>query len=80
MDVTPSNLLPIHHIICGLTSCLQMIVSLGAGPWDALFGGGNIPAFALASVFAFASGVIAFLKLPKLSSSSYKSSGFHGFG
>lgn len=55
----------------------QMIVSLGAGPWDALFGGGNIPAFVLAALFALAAGVIATLKLPNLSSSSYKSSGFH---
>ncbi|XP_057509810.1 sucrose transport protein SUC3-like isoform X4 [Actinidia eriantha] len=55
----------------------QMIVSLGAGPWDALFGGGNIPAFVLASLCAFAAGVIASLKLPNLSSSSFKSSGFH---
>lgn len=55
----------------------QMIISLGAGPWDALFGGGNIPAFALASVCALAAGVIATLKLPDLSSSSFKSSGFH---
>ncbi|KAI3467373.1 hypothetical protein Pfo_024036 [Paulownia fortunei] len=55
----------------------QMIVSLGAGPWDALFGGGNIPAFVLASVCALAAGVIAVHKLPTLSSSSYKSTGFH---
>nr|ANZ54935.1 sucrose transporter [Manihot esculenta] len=55
----------------------QMIISLGAGPWDALFGGGNIPAFALASVCALAAGIIAALKLPNLSSSSFKSSGFH---
>nr|AFO84088.1 sucrose transport protein [Actinidia chinensis] len=55
----------------------QMIVSLGAGPWDALFGGGNIPAFVLASLCAFAAGVIASLKLPNLSNSSFKSSGFH---
>ncbi|CAH9090127.1 unnamed protein product [Cuscuta epithymum] len=54
----------------------QMIVSLGAGPWDALFGGGNIPAFAMASVFALAAGIIATLKLPNLSS-SYRSTGFH---
>lgn len=54
-----------------------MIISLGAGPWDALFGGGNIPAFALASVCALAAGIIAALKLPNLSSSSFKSSGFH---
>nr|XP_010940402.1 sucrose transport protein SUT4 isoform X1 [Elaeis guineensis] len=57
----------------------QMIVSLGAGPWDALFGGGNIPAFALASVFALAAGILAVLKLPRLSN-SYSSAGFHGLG
>ncbi|XP_073050146.1 sucrose transport protein SUC3-like [Primulina eburnea] len=55
----------------------QMIVSLGAGPWDALFGGGNIPAFVLASVSALVAGVIAVRKLPSLSSSSYESTGFH---
>ncbi|KAE8682967.1 Sucrose transport protein SUT4 [Hibiscus syriacus] len=54
----------------------QMIVSLGAGPWDALFGGGNIPAFILASFCALAAGVIATLRLPDLSN-SFKSSGFH---
>ncbi|KAG8073002.1 hypothetical protein GUJ93_ZPchr0006g43710 [Zizania palustris] len=57
----------------------QIVVSLGAGPWDALFGGGNIPAFALASVFSLGACVLAVLKLPKLSN-SYKSAGFHGFG
>ncbi|XP_041012191.1 sucrose transport protein SUC3-like [Juglans microcarpa x Juglans regia] len=55
----------------------QMIVSLGAGPWDALFGGGNIPAFALASVSAFAAGVFAIHRLPDLSSRSFSSTGFH---
>nr|AIU94754.1 sucrose transporter 2a [Morus alba var. multicaulis] len=55
----------------------QMIVSLGAGPWDALFGGGNLPAFVLASVSALAAGVIAIRRLPNLSSSSFRSSGFH---
>ncbi|KAJ0094751.1 hypothetical protein Patl1_15860 [Pistacia atlantica] len=55
----------------------QMVVSLGAGPWDALFGGGNIPAFVLASLSALAAGVVATLKLPKLSTSSFESSGFH---
>ncbi|CAL4967754.1 unnamed protein product [Urochloa decumbens] len=57
----------------------QIVVSLGAGPWDALYGGGNIPAFALASIFSLAAGVLAILKLPKLSN-SYQSAGFHGFG
>ncbi|GLT36951.1 hypothetical protein SLA2020_112960 [Shorea laevis] len=55
----------------------QMIISLGAGPWDALFGGGNIPAFILAAFCALAAGIIAIRKLPDLSSSSFKSSGFH---
>ncbi|KAI4314190.1 hypothetical protein L6164_027124 [Bauhinia variegata] len=55
----------------------QMIVSLGAGPWDALFGGGNQPAFVLAALSSLAGGVIATLKLPHMSSSSFKSSGFH---
>nr|AWL54319.1 sucrose transporter 2 [Boehmeria nivea] len=55
----------------------QMIISLGAGPWDALFGGGNIPAFALASFCALAAGVIAIRRLPNLSNSSFESSGFH---
>ncbi|URD72728.1 PUCC protein [Musa troglodytarum] len=57
----------------------QMIVAIGAGPWDALFGGGNIPAFALASLFSCAAGILAVLKLPGLSS-AYSSVGFHGFG
>ncbi|XP_039059584.1 sucrose transport protein SUC3-like [Hibiscus syriacus] len=48
----------------------------GQGPWDALFGGGNIPAFILASFCALAAGVIATLRLPDLSS-SFKSSVFH---
>lgn len=56
-----------------------MIVAIGAGPWDALFGGGNIPAFALASVFSCAAGILAVLKLPGLSN-AYTSVGFHGFG
>lgn len=54
----------------------QMIVSLGAGPWDALFGGGNVPAFVLASFSALAACVIATLKLPT-PSNSYKPVGFH---
>ncbi|KAI3729152.1 hypothetical protein L6452_17802 [Arctium lappa] len=49
----------------------QMIVSLGAGPWDALFGGGNVPAFVLASLSALAAGIIATIKLPT-PSNSYK--------
>ncbi|CAJ2643159.1 sucrose transport protein SUC4-like [Trifolium pratense] len=43
----------------------QMIVSLGSGPWDQLFGGGNSPAFAVAAVAALASGLIAVLAIPR---------------
>ncbi|EPS62768.1 sucrose proton symporter, partial [Genlisea aurea] len=53
----------------------QMMVSLGAGPWDALFGGGNVPAFALASACAVAAGVIAIRRLPDLS--SFRPTGLH---
>ncbi|XP_027096397.2 sucrose transport protein SUC3 isoform X1 [Coffea arabica] len=55
----------------------QMVVSLGAGPWDALFGGGNIPAFVLASLCALAAGILATRKLPNIASSSYRSTGLH---
>ncbi|GFP86173.1 sucrose transport protein suc3 [Phtheirospermum japonicum] len=61
----------------GVLNLAIMIVSLGAGPWDALFGGGNIPAFVLASIAALAAAIIAVRKLPNLSSNSYKSTGFH---
>ncbi|KAG0453095.1 hypothetical protein HPP92_025459 [Vanilla planifolia] len=57
----------------------QMIVSLGAGPWDALFGGGNIPAFAMAAVFSLAAGIVAIAKLPDISRSAIDA-GFHGLG
>ncbi|KAM0041306.1 hypothetical protein Hdeb2414_s0011g00364811 [Helianthus debilis subsp. tardiflorus] len=55
----------------------QIVVSLGAGPWDALFGGGNAPAFVLASLSALAAAVFAALKLPTLAGTSYKPRGFH---
>lgn len=55
----------------------QMVVSLGAGPWDALFGGGNVPAFVMASFAALAGATIAIMRLPKLASNSYKSVGMH---
>jgi len=58
----------------------QMIVALGAGPWDALFGGGNVPAFVLASVFALAAGIISVTRLPHLSRTTYKPAVGHGFG
>ncbi|RZC15753.1 sucrose transport protein SUC4-like [Glycine soja] len=43
----------------------QMVVSLGSGPWDQLFGGGNSPAFGVAAVAALASGLIAVLFIPR---------------
>ncbi|XP_039137042.1 sucrose transport protein SUT2 [Dioscorea cayenensis subsp. rotundata] len=45
----------------------QVIVSLGSGPWDQLFGGGNSPAFAVAAVAAFCSGLMAIIALPRSS-------------
>lgn len=39
----------------------QVVVSLGSGPWDQLFGGGNSPAFVVAALSAFAAGLIALL-------------------
>ncbi|KAL2242178.1 UNVERIFIED_CONTAM: Sucrose transport protein SUC4 [Sesamum indicum] len=43
----------------------QIVVSLGAGPWDQLFGGGNSPALLIAAISAFASGLIAILAIPR---------------
>jgi solute carrier family 45 protein 1/2/4 len=51
----------------------QMVIAIGAGPWDELFGKGNIPAFALASVFAFSSAVAGMIMLPKMPKSSFRS-------
>lgn len=41
----------------------QIVVSVGAGPWDQLFGGGNNPAFGLGATFALLGGMVAFLFL-----------------
>ncbi len=43
----------------------QMIVSVGSGPWDELFGGGNLPAFLLGGAAALAGGIAAVLILPR---------------
>nr|GMC54403.1 sucrose transport protein SUC4 [Ipomoea batatas] len=43
----------------------QMFVSLGSGPWDELFGGGNSPAFVVAAISAFAGGLVAILAIPR---------------
>lgn len=53
----------------------QIVVSLGSGPWDQLFGGGNSPAIAVAGFSAFISGLVAILAIPR--SRSDKSRGRH---
>ncbi|TQE11031.1 hypothetical protein C1H46_003291 [Malus baccata] len=42
----------------------QMFVSVVSGPWDDLFGGGNLPAFVAGAVAAVASGILALFMLP----------------
>ncbi|XP_065851130.1 sucrose transport protein SUC1-like [Euphorbia lathyris] len=42
----------------------QMIVSTTSGPFDALFGGGNLPAFVVGAIAAAASGILALTYLP----------------
>lgn len=51
----------------------QMVVSVGSGPWDQLFGGGNSPAFAVAAVAALISGFIAVLAIPRTGAQSSRS-------
>lgn len=41
-----------------------MVVSVLSGPWDALFGGGNLPAFVVGAVAALASGILSVVLLP----------------
>lgn len=41
-----------------------MIISFGSGPFDALFGGGNLPAFVVGAVAAAISGILAFTVIP----------------
>ncbi|RAL39477.1 hypothetical protein DM860_003010 [Cuscuta australis] len=43
----------------------QMIVSFLSGPWDAMFGGGNLPAFVVGAIAATASGILSITLLPK---------------
>ncbi|XP_061371287.1 sucrose transport protein SUC8-like [Gastrolobium bilobum] len=42
----------------------QMLVSAISGPWDALFGGGNLPAFVVGAVAAAVSAILAIVLLP----------------
>ncbi|CAK9865111.1 unnamed protein product [Sphagnum jensenii] len=43
----------------------QIVVSLGAGSWDEIFGGGNMPAFLLAAGAAFCGSIAAVFVLPR---------------
>ncbi|KAH7307507.1 hypothetical protein KP509_22G062900 [Ceratopteris richardii] len=43
----------------------QIVISVGAGPFDHLFGGGNLPAFVLGSASALIGAVLAVLLLPR---------------
>ncbi|KAJ0987404.1 hypothetical protein J5N97_005760 [Dioscorea zingiberensis] len=61
-------------IFAALGFPLSVIISLSAGPWDSLFHKGNLPAFSMASFFAFISSFVAYFILPKVADS-----GFSGF-
>ncbi|XP_047084716.1 sucrose transport protein SUT1-like [Lolium rigidum] len=50
----------------------QVIIALGAGPWDQLIGKGNIPAFGAASGFALISGIVGMFLLPNISRRSFQ--------
>nr|AJF36163.1 sucrose transporter 6 [Saccharum hybrid cultivar GT28] len=51
----------------------QMIIAVGSGPWDELFGKGNIPAFGVAAVFAFTAAIAGIIMLPKQPKTSFRS-------
>ncbi|XP_010471205.1 PREDICTED: sucrose transport protein SUC5-like [Camelina sativa] len=57
----------------------QMIISFGSGPFDALFGGGNLPAFVVGAVAAVFSGVLALTVIPSLPPDAPMQSGAMGF-
>ncbi|CAN1234901.1 Sucrose transport protein SUC2 [Linum perenne] len=42
----------------------QMMVSILSGPWDSLFGGGNLPAFIVGGIASACSGLLALTLLP----------------
>lgn len=61
---------------------LQMMVSVTSGPWDDLFGGGNLPAFVVGAVAATISGVLALTLLPSppaevVATKAMTAGGFH---
>ncbi|KAK9713770.1 hypothetical protein RND81_06G050400 [Saponaria officinalis] len=61
-----------HGLSLGLInlaiSVPQMLMALISGPWDSLFGGGNLPAFLLGAVAAVLSGILAPTIIPAPSS------------
>ncbi|XP_047319819.1 sucrose transport protein-like [Impatiens glandulifera] len=42
----------------------QLIVSVTSGPWDELFGGGNLPSFVVGAISAVIAGILALTLLP----------------
>ncbi|PKU60083.1 Sucrose transport protein SUT1 [Dendrobium catenatum] len=54
----------------------QVIIALSAGPWDALFDKGNIPAFALAGALAIIGVFVGLAKLPRISTKYLRSDSF----
>ncbi|KAL0909246.1 hypothetical protein M5K25_020095 [Dendrobium thyrsiflorum] len=54
----------------------QVIIALSAGPWDALFDKGNIPAFAIAGAIAIIGFFVGLAKLPRTSNKYLRSGSF----
>ncbi|KAF7801802.1 sucrose transport protein-like [Senna tora] len=51
--------------VLNISICIpQMFVSFVSGPWDALFGGGNLPAFVVGAIAAATSGLLSIFMLP----------------
>ncbi|KAF7801808.1 sucrose transport protein-like [Senna tora] len=68
--------------VLNISICIpQMFVSFVSGPWDALFGGGNLPAFVVGAIAAAASGLLSIFMLPSPPPDSTKvktmDGGFH---
>ncbi|KAL8482619.1 hypothetical protein ACS0TY_028694 [Phlomoides rotata] len=51
--------------VLNISICVaQILISVGSGPWDALFGGGNLPGFIVGAVAAVVSAILALTMLP----------------
>ncbi|KAG4974957.1 hypothetical protein JHK87_031778 [Glycine soja] len=65
-DLSPTGIVIVALIICTILGFpLAIIVSLGSGPWDQLFGGGNSLTFVVAAISALISGLITVLAIPR---------------